>query len=177
MKIILFRVYDLITRKVIVQNNELFNYAKTHFLNFYISPKGNYLFIQVEIDKYEVYDAKTLKYLQPFKGDFISFDSTETSFIVGYNYMRERRINTHRVRLQEWKRNEKNTCTFECTSNLSEEIILRATEQLETPINDIDSIDGIPHFNITNAMYIPNTNKLLISFILHGSRVIIYHYS
>ena len=164
-----FRVYDLITRKVIVQNNELFNYAKTHLLNFYISPKGNYLFIQVEIDKYEVYDAKTLKYLQPFKGDFISFNSTETSFIVGYNYMRERRINTHRVRLQEWKRNEKSTCIFECTSNLSEEIILRATEQLETPINDIDSIDGIPHFNITNAMYIPNTNKLLISLYCMGA--------
>lgn len=165
----IFQIYDLITRKLITQNNELFNYVERRIYDFYISPKGKYIFVRVEINKYEVYDAQTLKHLQSFKGDFISFNSTETSFIIGYNYMEEARANAHRIRLQEWRRNKKNTCIFECTSNLSEEIFLRASEKLEIPIKDIYSIDGLPYFNITNAIYIPNSNTLLIRLYCVGA--------
>lgn len=165
----IFQIYDLITRKLITQNNELFNYVERRIYDFYISPKGKYIFVRVEINKYEVYDAQTLKHLQSFKGDFISFNSTETSFIIGYNYMEEARANAHRIRLQEWRRNKKNTCIFECTSNLSEEIFLRASEKLEIPIKDIYSIDGLPYFNITNAIYIPNSNILLIRLYCVGA--------
>lgn len=50
----IFQIYDLITRKLITQNNELFNYVERRIYDFYISPKGKYLFVRVEINKYEV---------------------------------------------------------------------------------------------------------------------------
>ena len=41
----IFQIYDLITRKLITQNNELFNYVERRIYDFYISPKGKYIFI------------------------------------------------------------------------------------------------------------------------------------